>query len=188
MICVIAIGFSVNYSQGQILGLENSASSLTVFGTSNLHGWKVDAQTQQGAINFDNLQACDINHLSLTVLTEGLKGAKPGMVETISKTLKSDRYKYILFTLTKVEHSTMKDNGVFEVLAQGDLTIAGTKKSVPIRFYVTIDNNNVTLEGKAILKMTDFDLTPPEALMGTIKAEDNIMLRFKTRFTESAVL
>jgi hypothetical protein len=36
--------------------------------------------------------------------------------------------------------------------------------------------------------MTDFNLTPPKALMGTIKAKDKIMLRFEARITESAVL
>ncbi|TXG39286.1 YceI family protein [Seonamhaeicola maritimus] len=188
IICILAIGFSVNYTQGQMLRLENSESSLTVFGTSNLHGWKVDAKTQQGAISFNNLQSCEIDHLSLTVLTTSLKGVKPGMAETASETLKSDKYKYILFALTEVKKITEKDSGVFELEALGDLIIAGTKKSVPMRFDVVIDDNKVILEGKVKLKMTDFNLTPPEALMGAIKAKDDIMLKFAARFIESTIL
>ncbi|TYA71644.1 YceI family protein [Seonamhaeicola marinus] len=188
VICLMAIGFSINYSHGQMLKLENSESSLTVFGTSNVHGWKVDAATQQGAIRFNSLEACDIAHLSLTVLTESLKGVKPGMALTASETLKSDQYKYILFTLTEVKSVTKKSNGVFELKANGDLVIAGTKKSVPVSFDVTTTNNKVNLKGKTILKMTDFNLTPPEALMGTIKAKDDIMLKFDVRFTETTLL
>ncbi|WP_299549740.1 YceI family protein [Seonamhaeicola sp.] len=171
-----------------MLRLQNSESSLTVFGASNLHGWKVDAETQQGAISFNNLESCDISNLSLTVLTKSLKGVMPGMAETVSETLKSDEYKYVLFVLTKVENVTKKDNSVFELQALGDLTIAGTKRSVPIRFEVTIDDNKVKLEGRTILKMTDFNLTPPEALSGTVKAKDDVMLRFDARFAGSTLL
>ncbi|WP_406683994.1 YceI family protein [Seonamhaeicola sp. MEBiC1930] len=188
IICIVAIGFSVNYSQGQMLGLENSESTLTVFGTSNLHGWKVDARTQQGSISFNNFESCEINHLSLTVFTESLKGAKPGISETASKTLKADKYKFILFTLTEVSDITKKSNGVFELETLGYLTIAGIKKLTPIAFNVTIVDNKVNLKGRIKLKMTDFNLIPPEALLGTIKAKDEIMLRFDARFTESTLL
>lgn len=188
VICVVAIVFSFNFSEGQMLRLENGESSLTVFGTSNLHGWKVDAEAQQGAIRFNNLETCEIDQLSLTVLTESLKGVKPGMAKTASEALKADKYKYILFTLTEVKDITKKNNGVFELQALGDLIIAGTKRSVPINFNVTINNNKVKLEGRTLLKMTDFNLTPPEALMGTIKAKNDIMLKFDTRFTEPTLL
>ncbi|WP_136480830.1 YceI family protein [Cognatitamlana onchidii] len=187
-ICLLAIAFTFSNAQGQVLQLENDASSLTVFGTSNLHGWKIDAQTQQGTIRFNNLQTCEIAHLSLTVLTEGLTGVKPGITETVSETLKSNEYKFILFTLSEVTNIKDIGNGIFELKAMGDLIIAGTKKEVPIAFNVSIANNKVKLQGKATLKMTAFNLTPPEALMGTIQAKDDIVLRFDTSFVQSTIL
>ncbi|WP_298537150.1 YceI family protein [uncultured Algibacter sp.] len=182
IICITAIGFVFNLSQAQILQLENDQSSLTVFGSSNLHGWKVDAQTQNGAISFKSLDSCQLEHLSLAVLTESLKGVEPGMANTAFKALKSDKYKSILFTLVEVKKVTDKGNGVFELHTLGDLVIAGTKKTVPLNFDVTIVDNKVKLEGNTKLKMTEFNIIPPTGLYGAVKAKDDIILRFETSF------
>ncbi|KAB1068449.1 YceI family protein [Tamlana haliotis] len=185
---IVVAGFTLNCSQAQILQLENQESHVTVFGSSNLHGWKVDADTKNGSIGFKNLESCDITHLSLAVSTESLKGAKSGITKTAAETLKSDQYKYILFTLSEVTHVTPKGNGQFAVHAMGDFVIAGTRKTVPLDFNVNINQGEVTLKGNAKLKLTSFDLTPPVALKGTIKAKDDIVLRFETHFSEATVI
>ncbi|AUS05731.1 YceI family protein [Pseudotamlana carrageenivorans] len=185
---IVVVGFTMNYSQAQMLTLENQKSQLTVFGSSNLHGWKVDAKTTHGSIGFNDLESCDITHLSIAVLTESLKGVKSGITETATETLKSDQYKYILFTLSEVTHVTAKGNGQFTVQTIGDLVIAGTSKTIPLDFNVNIKKGKVTLVGNAKLKLTSFNLTPPKALMGTIKAKDDIFLRFETNFSEPTIL
>ncbi|OBQ57373.1 YceI family protein [Tamlana sp. s12] len=185
---IVVVGFTMNLSQAQMLQLENQESHLTVFGSSNLHGWKVDAKTKNGSIGFNDLESCDITHLSLAVSAESLKGVKLGITETATVTLKSDQYKYILFTLKEVTNVTPKGNGQFAVQAIGDLVIAGTSKTIPLDFNVDIKKGNVTLAGNAKLKLSSFNLTPPKRLMGTIKAKDDIVLRFETNFTESPIL
>lgn len=188
IICIAVISFGFNLSQAQILQLENSNSSLTVFGSSNLHGWKVDANTQHGSISFNSLATCDINHLSLAVLTESLKGVKPAITASASKALKSDQYKTILFTLVEVKNVDDKGNGVYALQTLGELVIAGAKKTVPLNFDVTIVENTVKLEGKAELKMTDFNIIPPKGLLGAVKAKDEIILRFETNFIEPSFI
>ncbi|WP_067144719.1 YceI family protein [Pseudotamlana agarivorans] len=185
---IVVVGFTMNFSQAQMLQLENQESHLTVFGSSNLHGWKVDAKTKNGSIGFNDLESCDITHLSLAVSAESLKGVKLGITETATETLKSDQYKYILFTLKEVTNVTPKGNGQFAVQTIGDLVIAGTSKTIPLDFNVDIEKGNVTLAGNAKLKLSSFNLTPPKRLMGTIKAKDDIVLRFETNFTESPIL
>ncbi|WP_194766763.1 YceI family protein [Tamlana sp. I1] len=185
---IVVVGFTMNFSQAQMLQLENQESHLTVFGSSNLHGWKVDAKTKNGSIRFNDLESSDITHLSLTVSAESLKGVKLGITETATETLKSDQYKYILFTLSEVTNVTPKGNGQFAVQAIGNLVIAGTSKTIPLDFNVDIKKGNVTLAGNTKLKLSSFNLTPPKRLMGTIKAKDDIVLRFETNFTESPIL
>jgi polyisoprenoid-binding protein YceI len=186
MICIVAIGFTFSHAQAQTqtLQLENENSFLTVFGSSNLHGWKVDAKTQNGLIRFNSLETCNIESLTFAVLTESLQGAKPGITSTASKALKSDRYKTILYTLVDVKNITDKGNGVFEIETIGDLAIAGTKKSVPIHFDVTISNQKVMLKGKVKLKFTEFNITPPTGMLGVVEAKDDIFLKFETNFRQ----
>lgn len=188
VICIALIGFVFNLSQAQMLQLENENSSLTVFGSSNLHGWKVDANTQNGSIRFNNFETCEISHLSLAVLTESLKGVKPGITTSASEALKSDKYKSILFTLVEVKNIDDKGNGVFTLQTLGDLFIAGTKKTVPLNFNVTIVDNRVILVGNTKLNMTEFNIIPPAGLLGTIQAKDEIMLRFETSFIETSFI
>ena len=145
------MGFAFNLSQAQMLKLENENSLLTVFGSSNLHGWKVDAKTQNGLIRFNSLESCQIESLSLAVLTKSLEGAKPGITATASKALKSNKYKSILFTLVEVKSIADKGNGVFELQTIGDLVIAGTKKMVLLNFDVTFVDHKVILDGKVKL-------------------------------------
>ena len=185
IICIAVMGLVFNSSQAQMLQLENQNSFLTVFGSSNLHGWKVEAQTQNGSIKFTNLESCQIDHLSLAVLTKSLKGAKPAITKTVSKSLKSDKYKSILFTLVEVKSVVNKGNGFFELQTLGDLVIAGTRKTIPLNFSITIIDNKVKLEGKTKLKMTDFNITPPEGLLGTVQAKDDIFLKFDSNFKET---
>ncbi|WP_396601440.1 YceI family protein [Algibacter sp. R77976] len=182
IICIVLVGFVFNQAQAQTLQLENENSSLTVFGSSNLHGWKVDANTQNGLIKFNSLESCQIESLSLAVLTESLKGAKPGITSTASKALKSDKYKTILYTLIEVQNITDKGNGVFTLETIGDLVIAGTKKTVPLNFDVTIVNEKVQLKGKVKLKLTEFNITPPTGMLGVVRATDDIFLKFETNF------
>ena len=190
IICSLVIGFAFNHAhaQTQTLQLENENSFLTVFGSSNLHGWKVDANTQNGLIRFNSLESCQIESLSLAVLTESLKGVKPGITESASIALKSNKYKTILFTLVEVKSITDKGNGIFELETIGDLVIAGTKKLVPLNFEVTIFDHKVKLEGKVQLKMTEFNITPPTGMLGVVEAKDDIFLKFETNFIEIKLL
>ena len=188
VICIALIGFVFNLSQAQMLQLENSNSSLTVFGSSNLHGWKVDAKTQNGAIKFSSLESCQIEYLSLAVLTKSLEGTQQAITVSASEALKSDKYKSILFTLVEVKNIDDKGNGVFALQTFGDLFIAGTKRTVPLNFDVTIVDNSVKLVGHTTLKMSEFNIIPPTGMLGAVQAKDEIILKFETVFSDTSFI
>ena len=188
IICIVAVGFVINLSQAQMLKLDNSNSSLSVFGSSNLHGWRVDANTQNGSIKFNSFETCEIESLSLAVLTESLKGVKQGITTSASEALKSDKYNSILFTMVEVKNIDEKGNGVFTLHILGDLIIAGTKKTVPLSFDVTIVDHRVKLVGNTKLKMSDFNIVPPAGLLGAVQAKDEIILKFETVFIETSFI
>lgn len=188
VICIALIGFVFNLSQAQMLQLENSNSSLTVFGSSNLHGWKVDAKTQNGTIKFSSLESCQIEYLSLAVLTKSLEGTQQAITVSASEALKSDKYKSILFTLVEVKNIDDKGNGVFALQTFGDLFIAGTKRTVPLNFDVTIVDNSVKLVGHTTLKMSEFNIIPPTGMLGAVQAKDEIILKFETVFSDTSFI
>jgi polyisoprenoid-binding protein YceI len=65
-----------------------------------------------------------------------------------------------------------------------NLTIAGVTKAVDMPVTATGQKNgNVVFEGSKSIKMTDYGITPPVALFGTMKTGDEITIHFKTEFT-----
>lgn len=161
-IAVVALG------NAQQVNLKNQESSLQVLGTSSLHDWEVVAKEQSGSITFKDMEAAEIEKISFEVIAESLKSGKSGMDKNIYKALNTNAHKKISYQLVTVKGVEAKGNGKFNVKTEGDLTISGTKKRVPLDFTLEISGGKVRLTGEKKLKMTDFNVTPPKALMGTI--------------------
>ncbi|MFI0430633.1 YceI family protein [Mariniflexile sp. HMF6888] len=171
-----------NLIQAQQFNLINKESSLTVLGTSSLHDWHITAEQQSGKIIFKNLETGDIDKCTVDIAVESLKSGKSSMDKNTYKALKSNSYKTISFQLIEVKETSSKGNGKFTVKADGDLTISGVKKRIPLEFTLSIVGNKITLTGEKKIKMTDFKVDPPKALLGTITTGDDITIKFSTIF------
>ncbi|AUS06440.1 YceI family protein [Pseudotamlana carrageenivorans] len=173
---------SINLIQAQELKLVNSESILKIYGTSSIHDWHEEAESQSGKLVFSDLENGKIEALSVAIETESLKSGKSGMDKNTYKALNSKKHKQITFQLTKVESVSAKGNGVFDVKIVGDLTIAGTKKSIALNFKLVGNGGKATIEGEKKIKMTQFNVEPPTAMLGAITTGDDLTIKFKTTF------
>lgn len=171
-----------NITLAQEFGLVNKTSSMTVLGTSSLHDWEIDAEEQSGKIVFNDLATGEIGQLQVTVVAESLKSGKSGMDKNTYKALKTNDYKNISFELAEVTQTTSKGGGNYAVSAKGDLTIAGVTKRIPIQFSLKVNGNKITLTGEKSFNMTNFNIEPPKALLGTITTGDEVTIKFTTIF------
>jgi polyisoprenoid-binding protein YceI len=67
-------------------------------------------------------------------------------------------------------------------MAKGNLTIAGNQKSISFPVTATVTANGIVFKGTTSFKMTSFGVTPPKALLGTIKTGDEITIEFNASF------
>ncbi len=168
------------YIQAQTFNLKNTESTVTVFGTSSLHDWHVVAETKSGQIIFKDLETGELETCTLDVVSQSLKSGKKAMDKNTYKALKTETYKSIFFQLTSVQSIIDKGIGKFLIKCQGDLTITNVKKQIPIEFTIEIIQDKIIVTGSKSIKMTDFNIEPPTALLGTIRTGNEITIQFKT--------
>lgn len=169
---VLAIG-QASYS------LEDS--EIIVKGTSSISDWEMKSATVtgsfEGKIVKNNLQKID--KLQLAIPAESLKSGRDGMDANAYKSLKTAQHQDIVFKSDKVK---VNQNSI---IAEGELTIAGTARPVQIKAECTVDSNgDLSCKGSEKLKMTDYNVEPPTAMFGSITTGDEIEIVFNARFSD----
>lgn len=153
---------------------------MMIHGTSTLHDWKCPANKMKakGDVTLQNNELQSVNSMWVEADALSIKSDKEDMDEKIYEALKTDAHQYITFTLGKVKSMTKKGNE-WILETTGKLSIAGKSNEVDMTIKATVDaNGNVTFKGEKKLLMTSFGMTPPKAMLGMIKAGDEVRLDF----------
>ena len=153
--------------------------SLEISGTSSLHDWEMKSSKATGSakmtLNGNDLSS--ISSLSITMIAETLESGKNAMDKKAFEAMKTDKYKSVSFVL-----SSAKKNSDGSWNLTGNFTIAGSKKSVTVKATENVSNGVVQLKGTYSFKLTDYGITPPKALAGTIKTGDAVKISFNVKF------
>lgn len=169
--------------QIQAQGQYNLSSFwMVIRGTSNLHDWESKVTQVHGygqlVAEPNNLKA--INSLFVEIPVRGIKSPKGSVMD--GKTydaLKAGTYPQITYKLTKITALNNKGGGNFAVGALGDLTMAGVTRQIDLWVTVKVDNyGTIVISGSKNLKMTDFKISPPTALLGTLTTGDDVEIAF----------
>jgi polyisoprenoid-binding protein YceI len=165
---------------------QSQAVDILLSGTSNIHDWTMKAKKGTVAASFTvdaHNKITTINNLSFTIPAKNLKSEHTGMDNNTYKALNTDKNPNITFVATS---STVTPTGgnTYQINCQGRLTIAGTTK--PTELVATgrynPSDNSFTVTGVKKMKMTDYNVKPPTALLGTIKTGNEIAITYNVKF------
>lgn len=167
----------------QTFELAPKTSVMTIKGSSSLHDWEMKVGRMNGKIKLDirENEIRSIEYLSFSVLANSLDGGKPGMNKDAYEALKADTYKTIDFEFEQLNSVTCT-SGICKVNIHGILTVAGTKRPIDIALDTNISDEEMSFSGDKSLKMTDFNIKPPRAFLGLIRAEDDVAVEFELVF------
>lgn len=102
------------------------------------------------------------------------------MTSDFRHALRGERYPEIRFRVHRARIMGPPDaTGWARAEAEGSLVVAGQERSVtlPVAGQMLPDGK-VRVRGEHPLRMTDFGITPPTALMGLVRAHDRLTVRF----------
>ena len=181
----IGLFISIMFFTVSSLNAQNSAiiplsSVINVHGTSNVHDWDM----KPNKINGD-LGVTASKQISTLLIKLEAKSLKSGNGIMDGKTYDAFDYKKnpnIIFQLT--EASTVKlSNQDGEVTLTGNLTMAGQTKKINIKAICKITKTgDYQIKGSVPLKMTDYGMKPPTAMLGTMKTGDAVTIKFDVTF------
>jgi hypothetical protein len=172
---------------------SSNESFVIVKGTSSLHDWSVRGSQIDGFTEFkkiiEGMTLADIFtstsdsekplvHVSISA--SSLKSDKKAMDKKMYEALKVDQFPEITYELTAVSAAEMKDSSHLTLKTNGSLTITGVSRPLEMDVQVDVsDQNAMIFEGNARVKMTDFQIKPPKAMLGMLKTGDEIEISFK---------
>lgn len=160
-------------------------STLTIEGGSNLHEWSCKTSQIDAAVtidgNYDKATGATIGSMlkavDVKVPVKSIKCGKGAMDNNLYKALKADdksTISYIMGSFSVVPGSTAES---FTVKAPGKLVIAGAQRDVTIEVQAQrLADGRIRAIGRVPLRMTDFGITPPTALMGTMRVKNDIVV------------
>lgn len=185
---IISTGFLIAINMAitaqELYTLNANESTLLVEGTSSLHDWEMRAETMAASLKLtkDDNQIRDINDVSFSVDTKAIQSENSIMNNKTQDALKSDKYKQIRFELKSVSGINTSSSGI-SGFASGTLFIAGISKPVEFPFKMEkTGNNSLLVSGNEKIKMTDFGIDPPTAMLGTLKTGDEVTVKFELEF------
>lgn len=158
-------------------------SRLWMDGGSTLHDWTCKSTQLIGSFTATMApgQAPQVTQATITVPVDQVdcKDGNETMNKLMRKALGSDRNPNVRYELTG---ATVRPGGtadVFELLTKGTLTISGKSRAVEMTVQGhALAGGKVRFTGSHPLKMSDYGVKRPSALLGTIKAKDEVTVRF----------
>jgi polyisoprenoid-binding protein YceI len=158
-------------------------SVIRITGTSALKDWETVSADASGEaeIEVDNGFVKMIHSLRLHIPSESLKSGNNQMDKNVYDALKTAQHPHIVFVLQSAEEIT-SPSADKRVRVRGNLTIAGVTNPVTVTGNGSVSNQTISFRGTHPLKMTDFNIEPPSALLGTVKAHDEIQIHFTVSY------
>jgi len=145
---------------------------------------------QAGQISADQLQLSPglraIAELSVPVMS--LHGDSQGMDRDMYSALKAPQYPSIQYRLEKAQDAQVRQDPTtgkpaFLLRVTGALTVAGVQRTLATELTIERDaSQHYLVHAQIPIRMTDFGVTPPTALLGLIRARDSLSVIFDLDF------
>ena len=162
-------------------------SKLWIEGGSNLHAWSCKASAFDASIVVDPAFAKEsaampkfLQRVEVRIPVMNLKCGHGQMDKNLYKALKADDKSTITYTLGSFDVASAETKGAADLKTVGKLQIAGQENEIKMDVTATwLADGSIRAEGTLPILMTDFGIKPPTALLGTLKTDNKVTVKFQ---------
>ncbi|PIQ61727.1 MAG: hypothetical protein COV99_08580 [Bacteroidetes bacterium CG12_big_fil_rev_8_21_14_0_65_60_17] len=150
----------------------SDSSRLAIHGTSTVNSFECEAAfvTGSGVLDGGSRSSAHVE-----VRVPDLDCGKRRMNRDLKEALRSDEFPLISFNLQYAE----RVDSLNTIQIVGTLSLAGASRDINVLLHAERrTDGSVRGWGRKHLRMTDFDVDPPTALFGVVKAHDDIEIVF----------
>ncbi len=186
IICITLALFigGISVSAQEKFRISPTKSSLMVKGTSSIHDWEMELKDMRGNAEFviEQNKVKELKTSEFICKVENLESDNSTMNKKAHKALRSEKYPEISFKSSSInfsDHST----GNFSGTITGAARIGGESKtlSIPFKGELTSDNY-LNINGETKIKMSEFNIDPPTAMLGALKTGNQVTVEFQLSF------
>ncbi len=163
-------------------------STLVIRGTTNVNEFKCVLDETDDVSSFSNYTLTDssilLDNAILAFHVDNFDCGNKAITKDFRKALGSRDFPKIMFEIRRIyitneerlqEKSTVK--------SEVSITIAGVRKDLRMNLQrFLLEDSQIRYSGEKSLLMSDFEVNPPQALWGVIKARDDIDVSFMIVF------
>ena len=157
-------------------------SLIRIEGTSTLHDWKMEGTSIGGSVTAPPLEqwtkAAPAGEASISIPVTSIRSEHAKMDKLMAEALKAGANPTIRYELTNAV--VAQPGAPFVLNTRGKLTIAGVTRDVDMQITGNRNpNNTYTLTGQLPIRMSDYGIKPPTAMLGTIKTGNDVKVTFR---------
>ena len=180
---IISLICSTNI-QAQSLKLNPKTFSMTISGTTNVHNFDSKVTQASGELVISDKKA---QSLVIEIPVKGIKSNEGLMDKKTYEAFSADKNPTITFHSTEVNNLVVTDNDI-NVTVTGNMTIAGVTRKVTLTATGKIIKPGVyEFKGTIPVKLTDYKMKPPTAMLGIMKVGDDVKLKYTVTFEGPAI-
>ena len=167
LVFIFVLSLNILSSQ-EILRIDNSISSISYSGTHFLHNWDATNENISGLIELNDNQ---ISKIGVIAKVKDFKSGNSSLDSNSYRVLNALRIPNIVFR----SKETVDSLDVVNV--SGTISFHGIEKDLNVLLDKSTENNNISLTGKFIINLSDFNIERPSLLLQKINNEIDIDIK-----------
>jgi polyisoprenoid-binding protein YceI len=158
-------------------------TEVMIKGTSSLHDWTMGGTTINGSIETDptawRVAGDKLAKAVVSIPVASIKSEHKKMDALMQEALKAKTNPELRYEVTAASVPKVTSEG-FIVRTTGKLTIAGMTRDVSMDVTATrVGDEQYALVGSVPVRMPDYGIKPPTAMLGTIKTGADVTVTFR---------